>query len=298
MIPVKGEKEREELLAIALSLFLAVLKGAAAFWTGTLSLFASALDSLLDFFVSGLNFLSLFVSRKEADEDHTFGHEKAEALAGLFQSLIILATAGYLIYSSIDRFGHPVEARHLIEGMGVIVVSIAVSLLLTYRLRKMAIKTGSIVLKSDSLHYAMDLYTQGGILVAFVIIRLSGWRWLDPVVTILIAVYIIVQAFKVGKEAVDELMDRETSPETLMTVREIVSRHAPAVVGMHNFKTRRAAGKRFIQFHVEMKRNLTFEQVHEMTEKIVGEIRQVYENAQVIVHPDPEGTGTDESDLM
>jgi ferrous-iron efflux pump FieF len=298
MIPVKGEKEREEFLAITLSLVLALIKGTAAFWTGTLSLFASALDSLLDFFVSGLNLLSLYVAGKEADADHTYGHEKAEALAGLFQSVIILATAGYLIYSSFIRLGHPVEAKHLIQGMGVIAVSIGISLLLTYRLRKTAIKTGSMVLKSDALHYAMDLYTQGGILVAFVLIRLSGWRWIDPIVTIFIAVYILFQAFKVGREAVDELMDRETSPETLVTVREIVARHAPEVVGMHNFRTRRAAGKRFIQFHVEMKRQLTFEQVHEITEKIVSEIRRVFENAQVIVHPDPEGTGVDESDLM
>ena len=93
-------------------------------------------------------------------------------------------------------------------------------------------------------------------------------------------------------------MDREASPETLEKVCEIVGRHRPEVIGMHNFKTRHAGGKKFVQFHLEMKRHLTFEEVHEITEGIVGEIRAALGKVQVIIHPDPEGTGTDPSDLM
>lgn len=295
---IRGGKEGEEFLAVVFSLSLALVKGTAAFWTGSLSLFASALDSLLDFFMSGLNLFTLTISGKEADEDHTYGHEKAEALAGLFQSVLILFSAGYLIYSSFVRFGRPFEVQHLFVGMGVMGISMGGSLWITYRLRRGAKVTGSVVLKTDALHYAMDLYTQGAILIAFVLIRLSGWRLLDPLVTLPIALYIAQQAFKVGKEAVDELMDREASPETRQVVQEIVARHAPQVIGMHNFKSRHAAGKKFIQFHLEMKRQLAFEEVHEITEKIVEEIRRVFSKAQITIHPDPEGTGIDQSDLM
>ena len=294
---VRGGKEKEEFLAVVFSLSLTLIKGTAAFWTVSLSLFASALDSLLDFFMSGLNLFTLSVAGKEADEDHTYGHEKAEALAGLFQSVLILFSAAYLVYSSFVRFGRVFEVQHLFVGMGVMGISMIGSLWITYRLRRAAKVTGSVVLKTDALHYAMDLYTQGAVLLAFVLIRLSGWRLLDPLVTLPIALYIAQQAFQVGKEAVDELMDREASPETRQVVQEIVARHAPQVVGMHNFKSRHAAGKHFIQFHVEMKRRLSFDEVHEITERIVEEIRQALGKVQVIVHPDPEGTGTDESDL-
>jgi ferrous-iron efflux pump FieF len=290
------DKEREEFLAVGVSFGLMLLKGTVALWTGSLSLLASALDSLLDFLVSGVNLFSLIVSRRKPDWDHAFGHEKAEALAGLLQGFIILLSAGYLIYASFDRLRHPLSLSHLNEGIGVIGLSLAASLWLARRLRQTAMDTGSIVLKADAFHYATDLYSQGGILAALVLIQWSGWQWLDPSITIPISLYIGFQATKIGKEAVDDLMDRETSSQPRMTVQEIVARHRPQVVGMHNFKTRRAGEKRFIQFHVEVKRNLSFERVHEMTEAIAGEVRQAFGNVQVIVHADPEGTGRDESD--
>lgn len=298
MTALKGKQIRVEFLAVGVSLGLALLKGTAAFWTGTLSLLASALDSVLDFIVSSLNLFALVVSQKGPDQDHMFGHEKAEALGGLFQSFMILASGGYLIYSSFKRFYHPFDLRHLPEGMGVLLVSMAASFFITYRLKKTARETGSILLKSDSLHYAVDLYSYGVLLITFILIEFSGWRLWDPIVTIPLALYIGFQGFRVGKEAVDELMDRETSPEILLLVKEMISRHAPEVIGMHNFKSRRAGGKRYIQFHVEVKRTLTFYKVHEITEALAAEIRRVFGNVHVIIHPDPEGSEADESDLM
>ncbi len=290
-------KEREELVAVVLSLALAVAKGMVAFWTGTLSLLASALDSLMDFIMSGLNLLALKVSSREADSDHTYGHEKIEPLAGLLQSIIILASAGYLGYSAIDRLIHPREMEHLLGGIVVIAISMVVSLVVAYRLRRTGAETGSVVLKADSLHYSMDLYTQGGILVAFGLMKLTGWRLLDPIVTFPIVLYIIRESLRIGKESVDELMDRESSPETLKTVQEVLHRHGAQVIGMHNFKTRRAGGKRFVEFHLEVKGGLSFEEVHQTSEQIVREIRGFLPNTRVTIHPDPEGEGADESDL-
>ena len=292
-----GEKERVELFAVGLSFILALVKGGTALWTGTLALFASSLDSLFDFFVSGVNLLAIRVAQKGADEDHAYGHEKAEALAALFQSLFILLSVGSLVYSSVSRLKNPPPIRHLTGGMIVLVLSVLSSLIIAYRLKQTALRTGSVILKTDALHYSMDLFTQGAILVVFGLMELTHWRLLDPLITIPIVLYVGWQAIRIGKEAVDELMDRETSPETQSRVLEIVRRFRPEVIGIHNFKSRRAAGKRFIQFHVEMKKDLTFERVHDLTETITAEIRRSFEKAQVIIHPDPEGSGEDESDL-
>jgi len=297
-VKAQHTKIREELLAVLLSLALAIIKGTAAFYTGALTLLASALDSLLDFLVSSLNLFVLVVAHKAPDADHPFGHEKAEALGGLFQSFFILVSAAYLFYSSYERLHHPFELSHLGWGMAVIVLSILVSLVLTLRLKKAAHQTGSIVLKTDSLHYAIDLYSYGAVLIALALIQFSGWPLWDPILTFPLALYIAYQGASLGKEAIDELMDRESSPETLETVQKIVQSYAPQVVGMHNFKTRRAGNRRFIQFHVEIKHNLSFEKVHQITENLVADIRRAVNNAHVIIHPDPEGHGLDESDLM
>ncbi len=294
---LQEKKQREELIAVGVSLGLAVLKGSAALWTGTLSLFASALDSLLDFCVSSVNLFALMVSHKEPDLNHPFGHEKAEALGGLFQSLVLVLTAGFLIYSSLQRLHHPFEISHIKEGMVVILISLVASIWLTLRLKRSARQTGSIVLKSDALHYAVDIYSYGGILIAFFLIQFTGFKFWDPLITLPIALYLAFQGVGVGREAIDELMDKETSPEIRDKVQQILLQHSSTVMGMHNFKSRRAAGKRFIQFHMEMKKHLSFEHVHEITESIVKEIRENLGKVHVIIHPDPEGHGQDESDL-
>jgi cation diffusion facilitator family transporter len=144
----------------------------------------------------------------------------------------------------------------------------------------------------------MDFYSQGGVLLSFLLIRFTGWEILDPLVTIPIALYIGTLSLKVGKEAVDELMDRETSPEIHNKVIEIVERHRPKAIDVHNFKSRRAAAKRFIQFHLTVKKDLRFEEVHELEERIAGEIRSELGNVHVTIHADPEGHGLDQTDLM
>ncbi len=294
----QNRKVREELLACSVALVLAAIKLVAAVWTGALALFASALDSLLDFFVSSVNLFSLIVAERPADEDHAYGHGKAEAIAGLFQSLLILGSVVFLLVKSIQRFWNAVPLDHLEGGIGVILFSVAVSFWISWRLQKMARQTNSVVLKTDSLHYVMDIYTYGGILLSLFLIRVTGWLLLDPLVTLGIACYITFLAVRLGRQAIDELMDREISPEVHETVARIVARYHPQVLGMHNFKSRQAASKKFLQFHLDMKRDLRFEEVHELEERIAGEIRCELGNVHVTIHADPEGHGLDQTDLM
>ncbi|MBI2981836.1 MAG: cation transporter [Deltaproteobacteria bacterium] len=291
-------KVKEELIAISASLLLAVGKGIASLWTGSLALVASMLDSLMDFFISGINLFSLKIADRPADEDHAYGHGKAEAIAGFFQSLVILASVIYLVYAGLLRLRNDTPLEHLGGGGGIILLSMAVGFWLSRRLKRQALLTASVVLKTDSLHYAMDLYAYGGILLSFFLIKLTGWVWLDTVVTFLIALYITVQAFRVGKQAVDELMDKELDPGVRQAVEGIVKRHRPEVLGIHNFKSRHAASKWFLQFHLVLKRDLSFEEVHELEERIAGEIRRELGNVHVTIHADPEGTGLDQTDLM
>ncbi len=295
---LKTKKQQEELIAVSVALGLFVFKGSAALWTGTLSLLASSLDSLLDFLVSGVNLFALTVSQKEPDLHHPFGHEKAESLGGLFQSVILVLTAVFLIYSSIQRFHHPFELQHLKGGSGVVLISLIASLWLTLRLKRSANETGSLILKSDAVHYAVDLYSYGSILIAFALIQWTGLRFWDPLVTLPIALYLAIQGIRIGKEAIHELMDRESSPEIQQHVERILSQYPSAVVGMHRFKSRQISEKRFIQFHLEVKSHLSFPQVHEITEIIAQRIREEIGNVEVIIHPDPEGQAEDASDLL
>lgn len=294
----QDRRVREEAIASGLSLLLAAGKLMAGLWTGALALFASALDSLMDSFVSGVNLFSLIIAERPADQDHAFGHGKAEAIAALFQSLFIFGSALYLLFSCFRRFQNPVSVGHLGGGMGVVLISLFAGLTLSRRLQRVAVATGSVILKTDSLHYAMDLYTQLGILASFLVIQFTGWNLADPLITLPIAVYVAYLSIRIGRQAIDELMDRELSPEIQETVNRIIQRHHPQVLGMHNFKSRHAGSKRFLQFHLDIKRDMPFEEVHELEERIAGEIRRELGNVQVMIHADPEGHGLDQTDLM
>lgn len=292
-----NKKLRAELTACAVSLTLTVLKAATAWWVGALALWASALDSLMDFFVSSINLFTLFVADRPADKEHPFGYGKAEAVAGLLQSILIVGSAVYLQAASLRRFLDPVPLEHLEGGIGVILGSAAIGFWLAQRLKKTAAATGSIVLKTDSLHYSMDLYTYGGLLLSFFLIRLTGWTVLDPLLTLAIAGYVTFLAVGTGRQAIGELMDREVHPAVRSRVEEIVRKHQPQVTGLHNFKSRQAASKMFLQFHIEMDKGLRFEEVHQLEERIAGEIRRELGNVHVTIHADPQGCGLDQTDL-
>ena len=270
--------------------FLIALKTAAGFITGSISVWASLLDSTMDIFASGINYFAVRAAARPADEDHAYGHGKAESLAGLFQSIVIAASGVFLIVESIRRIINLNQTRS--EGIGIItmVIAVLVSIALVIRLRRVARETESPALHADAMHYVTDIYSNLSALIALVIVGLTPWQIADPLISILIALYILWSAVKVGRESIDALMDRRLPLKVDRKVAEIVSRYREqGVLGFHDLRTRRSGSQKFIDLHLEVKRDMRLQEAHDVTVRVLRAIEAEIPRARVHIHTDPAG---------
>jgi ferrous-iron efflux pump FieF len=275
-------------LSILAAAFLITLKTATGLVTGSISVWASLLDSAMDIFASTINFVAVRAASRPADEDHAYGHGKAESLAGLFQSFIIAASGLYLITKAVQRIIRPHETAYELLGMATMLIATATSLALVSRLRRVARETDSPALHSDAVHYVTDIYTNMSALVALLIVRLSGWQAADPLISILIALYILWSAAHVAREAIDVLMDRRLSSDIDAQVAEIVGRfQGEGVLGFHDLRTRRSGSQKFIDLHLEVERDQRLEEAHDVTVRVLRAIEAEIPRARVQIHTDP-----------
>lgn len=275
------------LVAVAAAAFLTVLKGAAALSTGSLALGATALDSLIDVFISAANFIVMRRAARPPDEDHAYGHGRFENLAALGQGLFLAVAAGGLVVASVRRLISGTAPEKLGWGSLVLVVSLGVSVAVAAWLRRAAQRTGSPALAADSLHYATDFWTNGAALVALLIVRGTGWPQADPLVALGVAAIVFRTAAKLTLGAMSDLSDRGLPEADLTKVRAIVASFQPDVIGMHDLKTRRSGGQRFIDLHLEIPRAATFEEAHDRTVRVLRAIEKELAPAKVFVHSDP-----------
>ncbi len=275
-------------LSILAAAFLITLKTATGLLTGSISVWASLLDSAMDIFASTINFVAVRAASRPADEDHAYGHGKAESLAGLFQSLVIAASGVYLIIKALQRIITPHDTAYEFLGMATMVIATATSLALVRRLRRVARETDSPALHSDAVHYVTDIYTNMSALLALLIVRLSGWQAADPLVSILIALYILWSATHVARESIDILMDRRLPLEIDEQVARIVERFRhEGVLGFHDLRTRRSGSQKFIDLHLEVERDQRLEEAHDITVRVLRAIEAEIPRARVQIHTDP-----------
>jgi ferrous-iron efflux pump FieF len=281
-------KVRAAQLSILAAAFLIALKTGTGFLTGSISVWASLLDSTMDIFASVINFFAVRAASRPADEDHAYGHGKAESLAGLFQSLVIAASGIFLIREAIRRIIAPHPTSSEMIGVVVMIIAVMVSAALVVRLRRVARETESPALLSDSLHYATDIYTNSGALLALLIIIMTGWLIIDPIISIAIAFYILWSAFNVGRDAVDVLMDKRLPIDIDEQVASVVhSFREQGVLGFHDLRTRRSGSQKFIDLHLEIERDKRLEEAHNLTVRVLRAIEAEIPRSRVQIHTDP-----------
>jgi len=277
-------------LSIGVASFLALLKFGAGLLTHSMAILASSVDSLLDVFVSTINYFTLRKAEEPPDEDHPYGHGKAESIAGLFQSLFIGVGGAVIIAESVRRL---ITQTHYVTridiGLGIMFISMLASFFLIRRLRAVAAKNPSIVLDSEQLHFSSDLVANLGVIVILVLVRLTQWVAFDLFVSLAIALYIFWQSMKLLRRSIDELMDREVSPEFQEKLKRMIFEHDPRIVNFHNLRTRRVGNRIFIDFHIVLQGDLSFKEAHRLTESVISAIEKEVPDVDVTVHTDPEG---------
>jgi ferrous-iron efflux pump FieF len=275
-------------IAAATASLLALAKLVVGLLSGSLAVLATAVDSLMDVACSGLNAYFLRIAAKGPDEEHAFGHGKAEALSGVIQATIITMGGVWLISRGIRRLLAPEPVASPAAGITVSAAAFVVSLALVWFLRREARRTKSIALHADAFHYVTDIATNTVAGVALALYRVFGWQWVDPVASLLIAAYIIRASVDILREAADELLDRGLPREVEDEVKTMLKGFAPEVRGYRSFRSRRAGGTQFFEFDLLVARDTSFERAHDLAESAVNRIRARHgQGTQVMVHTDP-----------
>ncbi|WP_278955713.1 cation diffusion facilitator family transporter [Aquipseudomonas alcaligenes] len=271
--------------ALATALLLALAKAVAWWLSGSVSLLAGLTDSLLDGAASLLNLIAVHYALRPADEDHRYGHGKAEALAGLAQALFVGASAVLVAVQAIDRLQHPQPLGAQTPGIAVMLLSLAMTVALLLFQRHVVRVTGSTAVRADSLHYRSDLLLNSGILLALVLAGF-GWQRLDPLFGLGIAAYILWSAVSIVREAVAVLMDEELAPE-LSERMHLLASGVPGVLGTSDLRTRISGTHWFVQLHVELPGDLSLQQSHSLCKQVEDAIRSEFPRAQVLAYATP-----------
>ncbi|CHN54799.1 TPA_asm: CDF family cation-efflux pump FieF [Salmonella enterica subsp. enterica serovar Typhi str. CT18] len=274
---------RAAIAATAMASALLLIKIFAWWYTGSVSILAALVDSLVDIAASLTNLLVVRYSLQPADDEHTFGHGKAESLAALAQSIFISGSALFL--TSIQNLIKPTPMNDPGVGIGVTVIALICTIILVTFQRWVVRKTQSQAVRADMLHYQSDVMMNGAILIA---LGLSwyGWHRADALFALGIGIYILYSALRMGYEAVQSLLDRALPDAERQEIIDIVTSW-PGVSGAHDLRTRQSGPTRFIQIHLEMEDNLPLVQAHFVADQVEQAILRRFPGSDVIIHQDP-----------
>ncbi len=282
--------------AVSVALFLVVIKFGAWIATESLSMLSTLIDSLLDVGASLINLYAVYHALQPADEEHRFGHGKAEPLAGLAQAAFISGSAVFILFEAVDRFLHPREIIRTDVGLAVMVVSILLTLALVAYQRYVVKKTGSVAILADSMHYKMDILVNLGVIASLLMVSQFGWLIADPLIAVVIALYIFHGAWEVGSQSLKFLMDSELPEEDRKRIVDIALAE-DGVLGLHDLRTRSSGMNLFIQFHLDMDGAITLSAAHAISEAVMYKVEEAFPNADVLIHEDPHGVEERRLDL-
>ncbi|MBU6371878.1 MAG: cation diffusion facilitator family transporter [Alphaproteobacteria bacterium] len=277
---------RVALLSVAVAVVLIAAKAWAWLASGSVAMLSSLADSTLDLAASLFTYFAVRYAATPPDGEHRYGHGKAEAFAGLFQAGLVAVSAALILMEASRRIAQPAPVRAGEESLGVMLLSIALTAALIFAQTRALRQTGSVATKGDRAHYASDLTSNVVVMVGIGAGHFLGWTWADAAAGLLVACWLAIGAFEVAREAADHLMDREL-PDTDRAQIETLAKSDPAILGVHDLRTRTSGPYIHIQFHADLDPTLTLQQAHEIVVAAEARIRTAYPAADVIIHPDP-----------
>jgi ferrous-iron efflux pump FieF len=274
--------------SIAMAAILAALKVWAVLRTDSTAMLGSLADTALDLVASVATLIGVWIAAQPADREHRFGHGKAEALAAMFQVVLISLSAVGLAFRAIEQFlgGHRVAGAS--EGIAVSVAAIAGTFVLLWWQRRVISRTDSVAIKTDNLHYKSDLYLNMGVIAALALDHYLGLGGADPLFGLAIAVWLAWGGWRASAEALDHLMDKEWPLEKKDQFLAVVARH-PELKGVHDLRTRTSGTHDFVQFHAMVDGAMSVAEAHRVMDEIEERIEREFPGVEVLIHPDPEG---------
>ncbi len=304
MVDIERKKAGVAWLSVLSNTTLVIAKITVGLLIGSVSVISEAIHSAVDLVASLITLFSVKTSGKPADREHPFGHGKIENISGTAEALLIFLAAGWILYESIKKLLHPEPIELLSWGVGVMLFSSLVNLIVSQMLFKVGESTDSIALKADGWHLRTHVYTSAGVMGGLGLIWLGEWlfpaadlQWVDPVIAIAVALLIIRTAYRLTLHSMQDLIDTSLPQHEEDAIRDIIGAMYPRVHGFHKLRTRKAGNTRFIEFHMKVDSKLTVEDSHSIAEEASSKIKDRLPGANVTVHVEP-CNGRCESDCI
>ena len=287
--------------SIAVASLLAGLKIWAVLQTGSTAMLGSLADTALDLIASLATLLGVWVAAQPADDEHRFGHGKAEALAAMFQVVLISISALTLALRAGAQWFTGARPASADDGIAVSVIAIGATMVLLVWQRRVIARTGSLAISTDHLHYKSDLVLNFAVIAALALDQYAGVPSADAVFGLGIALWLGWGAWHASQEAVEQLMDHEWPEAKKIQFLEVVARH-PELKGLHDLRTRTSGNRDFVQFHVAVDPDMSVRAAHDVMDEIEEKLLAEFPGIEILIHPDPEGlineTGLAAKDLL
>jgi cation diffusion facilitator family transporter len=271
-------------ISIAAAVLTIALKTAAYYLTGSVGLLSDAMESLVNLVGGFMALAMLTIAARPADEDHAYGHSKAEYFSSGVEGALILVAALSIAYAAVPRLMHPQQLEQVGVGLAVSVLASLINLAVALLLLRVGITHHSITLEANARHLLTDVWTSVGVLVGVAAVVLTGWLWLDPVVALLVAANIVWTGAHIVWRSISGLMDLALPAEDLATVRRVLDTYRSEEVQFHALLTRQAGARKFVSTHVLVPGAWTVQHGHELLEKIEQDIRAALPNSTVFTH--------------
>jgi ferrous-iron efflux pump FieF len=287
--------------SIAVATLLAGMKVWAVVSTGSVAMLGSLADTLLDLVASIATLAGVWVAAMPADDDHRFGHGKAEALAAMFQVVLISISALTLALRAISQLFAGSRPEAASDGIVVSLIAMLATLVLLWWQRRVIRRTGSLAISTDHVHYKSDLALNLAVIAALALDQYAGIGGADALFGLGIAVWLGWGAWQASQAAIEQLMDREWPEDKKQRFLEVVASH-PELKGLHDLRTRTSGNRDFVQFHVWVDPRMTVAQAHVVMDDIEAKLHAEFPEVEILIHPDPEGlvneTGDAGEDLL
>ena len=282
------------LLSVVSNTFLVVGKIVIGLMINSVAIISEAIHSGMDLLAAVIAFTAVQISGKPADQGHPFGHGKAENLSGAIEALLIFAAAGWIIYESILKLIYPRHIDEPIWGIGIMFVSSALNLIVSHLLFLVGRKTDSVALEADAWHLRTDVWTSVGVMIGLGIIWIGdhvfpdvNLNWVDPVAALMVAVMILKAAYDLTVKSVQDLLDAGLEPAEEEKLRLMIATHDAQIRGFHNLRTRKAGGRRFVEFHILVNPAMSVNRSHKLTDELTVKIREIMPESTVTIHVEP-----------
>ena len=286
---INCKKKLAAKLSIISNILLTILKITTGLISGSLSIISEAIHSMSDFFASVITFFSVVKSSEPADNDHPYGHGKYEDMSGLIEGFLIILAAIFIIYHSVKKIISG-SYTHTETGLGITVMFIAalVNFVVSQILFKTAKESNSISLYADGQHLRTDVYSSLGVFAGLILIKLSGYSVLDPIIAIIVAGYIYKTGYSISKQAIMRLLDYSLPKEDIEKIKKIVKNYSPAVKLKRNgIKARQVGPTKDIDLILQFPEDTTICKCHQLCDTIEKHILEIYTNSSISIHSEP-----------